>query len=41
MKRFVLLVFAIFILDPTIADACFAQAQQPSSPRPAQQQAQA
>jgi hypothetical protein len=41
MKRFGLLVFALFISGPVIADACFAQAQQASSPRSAQQQAQA
>src|ERR1700749_5089751 len=40
MKRFGLLVFALLISGPVIADACFAQAQQPSSPRPMQQQAQ-
>jgi hypothetical protein len=40
MKRLGLLVFALFILGPVIADACFAHAQQPSSSRPAQQQAQ-
>src|ERR1700683_939165 len=39
MKRFGLLVFALFILGSVIADACFAQAQQPTS-RPTPQQAQ-
>jgi uncharacterized protein DUF4410 len=41
MKRFGLSVFALFILGPVIADAAFAQGQQPSSSRPMQQQAQA
>jgi Domain of unknown function (DUF4410) len=41
MKRFGLFVFALFILGPVIADACFAQAQQPLSSQPLQQQAQA
>ena len=41
MKRFGLLVFALFILGPVIADASFARAQQPSSSRPTQPQAQA
>jgi Domain of unknown function (DUF4410) len=38
MKRFGLLVFALFTLGPVIADACFAQAQQSSTSRPMQQQ---
>jgi hypothetical protein len=40
MKRFGLLVFALVIMGPVIADACFAQAQQPSTSRVTQQQAQ-
>ncbi|MBV9884973.1 MAG: DUF4410 domain-containing protein [Acidobacteria bacterium] len=40
MKRFGLCVLVLSTLGPVIADACFAQAQQPASSQPAQQQAQ-
>ena len=40
MKRFGLSILVLFIMGLVIADACFAQAQQPSSPQPTQQQAQ-
>lgn len=39
MKRFGLSVLVLFALGPVIADACFAQAPQPSSPQPTSQQA--
>jgi hypothetical protein len=39
MKRFGLVVLALFIFGPTIADVSFAQAPQPSAPPPARQQA--
>jgi hypothetical protein len=39
MKRFGLFLLALFIVVPVIEDACFAQAQQPSSPQSSSPQA--